>query len=188
MALISPTLLLRTLSIFHLTSAYYLLVTPLKLADQNLVFILGASMSLPEAPPSLSIKSPALALAAMFLALLAIGDLTATNLDEEVGSYYWSSQAPVRLIFFFGVTGYSYLGKPEEGKVLDVGEGTALSGLVCNSLVFTWGFVEMLAWFWVSSELISIFEGREANVHIDICEVKGRKKGDFGKERGEKKG
>ena len=24
---------------------------------------------------------------------------------------------------------------------------------VCNSVVFTWGFVEMLCWFWVSEVL-----------------------------------
>ena len=26
----------------------------------------------------------------------------------------------------------------------------ALRGLLCNSFVFTWGFVEMMGWFWVS--------------------------------------
>lgn len=181
MAIISSTSLLRTISIFHLTTAYYLLTSPLKLADQNLVFILGAAMTIvrpqphlspltppaktliqPEAPPSLSLPSPALALASLFLALLSISDLTATNLDEEVASYYWSSQAPVRLLFFFGVTGYSYLAKPEGVMASPVGKmapgagvGRQMPHLVCNSLVFTWGFVEMLGWFWVSALIIA---------------------------------
>lgn len=30
------------------------------------------------------------------------------------------------------------------------GVGRQMPHLVCNSLVFTWGFVEMLGWFWVS--------------------------------------
>ncbi len=29
-------------------------------------------------------------------------------------------------------------------------EGSFLGGMLCNSVVFTWGFVEMLVWFWVS--------------------------------------
>lgn len=64
MAIISSTLLLRTLSIFHLTTAYYLLTTPPKIADQNLVFILGAAMSivypLPSLPPSIQLNAPQL--------------------------------------------------------------------------------------------------------------------------------
>lgn len=93
-------------------------------------------MDMPDPPPSLSTPSPASTLAALFLALLAIADLTSSGLPEEVGSHYWSNQAPVRLAFFFAVTGYSYAGKG--GEVL------------CNSVVFTWGFLEMLWWFWVS--------------------------------------
>jgi len=29
-------------------------------------------------------------------------------------------------------------------------EGSFLGAMLCNSVVFTWGFVEMLVWFWVS--------------------------------------
>lgn len=104
-------------------------------------------MEIPDPPISLSTPSPASTLAALFLALLAISDLTSSGLPEEVGSYYWSSQAPIRLAFFFGVTGYSYAGKPGGlwgGKAGVGGE------VLCNSVVFTWGFLEMLWWFWVS--------------------------------------
>ena len=46
MAILSATTILRSLSLLHLTTAYYLLTAPSKIADQNLVFILGAAMDL----------------------------------------------------------------------------------------------------------------------------------------------
>lgn len=46
MAIISATSIIRSLSIFHLTAAYFLLTSPATIADQNLVFILGAAMDL----------------------------------------------------------------------------------------------------------------------------------------------
>lgn len=104
-------------------------------------------MDIPDPPISLSTPSPASTLAALFLALFAISDLTSSGLPEEVGSHYWSSQAPIRLTFFFAVTGYSYAGKP--GGVLG-GKGRMGGEVLCNSVVFTWGFLEMLWWFWVS--------------------------------------
>ena len=144
MALLTATFLLRLLSLFHLTCAYYVL------SDHNLLYIHRASKDLAPSPPSLSFPSPALALAALFLALLGVADVSATGLDEEVASHYWSSQAPIRLGFFFAVTGYSYLWK--EGGLMGGTrhEKGALRGLLCNGFVFTWGFVEMMGWFWVS--------------------------------------
>ncbi|CAD6575659.1 MAG: hypothetical protein ASARMPREDX12_008546 [Alectoria sarmentosa] len=146
MAIISAQSLLRTLSLFHLTVSYYLFTSPSTIASQNLVYVLGAAMDIPDPPISLSTPSPASTLAALFLALLAISDLTSSGLPEEVGSHYWSSQAPIRLAFFFGITGYSYAGKP--GGLWGGKAGTEGKGL-CNSVVFTWGFLEMLWWFWV---------------------------------------
>ena len=46
MAIISATTLLRTLSVSHITVAYYLLTSPLTITDQNLVYILGAAMDI----------------------------------------------------------------------------------------------------------------------------------------------
>ena len=164
MAFLTATFLLRILSLFHLICAYYLLLSPLTLSDHNLVYILGASMDLAISPPSLSIPSSALALAALFLALLGIADLSATGLDEEVANHYWSSQAPIRLGFFFGITGYSYLWK-EGGAIGGTRNGKGeLRGLLCNSFVFTWGFVEMMGWFWVSQIcLLLAMDGSEGS-------------------------
>jgi len=49
MALISAANLLRSISLFHLTIAYFLLVSPSLMVDQNLVFILGEAMQMVNA-------------------------------------------------------------------------------------------------------------------------------------------
>ena len=98
-----------------------------------------------------SSPSPPLALLSTALALLGVADLTAITLPEEVFSYYWSSQAPVRLLFFFLLTGYSYAFEP--GGALAMGKRPGWDGLN-NSVIFTWGFLEMLLWFWVGDVMI----------------------------------
>lgn len=157
MAILSAQSLLRTLSLFHLTLSYYLLTSPSTLASQNLVYVLGAAMDIPDPPVSLSTPSPASTLAALFLALLALSDLTSSGLPEEVGSHYWSSQAPVRLAFFFAVTGYAYAGKPG-GVWWGKAGGPTKGEVLCNSVVFTWGFLEMLWWFWVSGFMLEALD------------------------------
>ncbi len=57
MALISATTIIRTLSLFHLTLAFFFLTSPRTIADQNLVFILGEAMGLVR-PPSPPYKHP----------------------------------------------------------------------------------------------------------------------------------
>lgn len=47
------------------------------------------------------------------------------------------------------ITGYSYAFQP--GGVLGAGRKPGWDGLN-NSIIFTWGFVEMLVWFWVRAE------------------------------------
>ncbi|MCJ1276264.1 hypothetical protein MMC21_004069 [Puttea exsequens] len=158
MALISAALLLRTIAVFHFTAAYYLLTSPLVVTEQNLVWILGAAMEIPEPPSSLTTPSPALALAALFLALLGLTDLSATNLDAEVANWYWSSQAPVRLLFFFAVTAYSYLYKPDgpmrpKSRVVGRVGKAGLGDNVCNGVVFAWGFLSVMMWFWIYVKL-----------------------------------
>ncbi|KAA6416323.1 MAG: hypothetical protein FRX48_01043 [Lasallia pustulata] len=152
MAILSAASIIRSLSLLHLTLAYFFLTSPATIGDQNLVFILGAAMGLPDAP-SFTTPSAPTAFLAILLALLGLSDLTAASLPEEIGSYYWSSQAPVRLFFFFVVTGYTYLFKPGGmglGLVSKSGAHTAGVGdELKNSVVFTWGFVEVICWFWI---------------------------------------
>jgi hypothetical protein len=96
------------------------------------------------------------------ITLFSISDLTAASMPLEVASYYWSSQAPVRLLFFFAATFYSYVFKPGgvalAGREFGKGVGKASAGWddLKNRLVFTWGFVEMLVWFWVSSVVVPL--------------------------------
>ena len=44
MALISGFTIIRMISLFHLTAAYFFLVNPHVIADQNIVFILGEAI------------------------------------------------------------------------------------------------------------------------------------------------
>jgi hypothetical protein len=44
MALISAFTIIRAISLFHLTAAYFFLTNPRILSDQNIVFILGESI------------------------------------------------------------------------------------------------------------------------------------------------
>lgn len=71
---------------------------------------------------------------------------------EQLAIEYWGTQTPVRLAFLFVVTGYTYIFKSSgamaaRGMAYRTGAGENLK----NSLVFTWGFVELAMWFWVST-------------------------------------
>jgi hypothetical protein len=118
---------------------------------------------------SFSVPSAPLAFCSLVLALFGLSDfVSATSLagadayEGGLSTAYWSSQALVRLLFFFGISGYVYIGRPEHGTHLgDIGmEAEDLAGglmgaektgtdLIKNSVVFTWAFLEMLLWFWV---------------------------------------
>lgn len=72
------------------------------------------------------------------------------SLPEEALELYWGVQTPVRLSFLFGITGYTYIFKEggvwaNKGSAYKHNAGDNLK----NSLVFTWGFLQMIAWFWV---------------------------------------
>jgi hypothetical protein len=88
-------------------------------------------------------------------------DLAATlpaatiNGDGETATReYWLANVPVRLTFLFALTGYAYLFK--EGGMLGNPEGLvdSIGGPaenLQNSLVFSFGFLEIAVWFWVSA-------------------------------------
>jgi hypothetical protein len=46
MAILSSLTLIRTLSLAHLIAAYYFLVAPRVVADNNIIFMLGESMQM----------------------------------------------------------------------------------------------------------------------------------------------
>lgn len=149
MAIFSAYTIIRSLALFHITLAVFLLRNPRTIADQNIVFILGESMQLPT-PRDFFKASPTTAFIALLFAFLGISDLTAMSMPEEAAELYWGTQTPVRLSFLFGISGYTYIFK--EGGIW-ANKGSAYKHNVGdnlkNSLVFTWGFLEMIAWFWV---------------------------------------
>ncbi|KAK4561161.1 hypothetical protein LTR86_005116 [Recurvomyces mirabilis] len=152
MAIISAYTIIRAISLFHITAAYFFLVSPKTIVDQNVVFMLGESMKLPHIE-TMDKPSEASALIALILVLLGVSDLTAANMNEEVAMQYWLANVPVRMVVLFAVTGYTYLFKP--GGLL--GPTSAARGSIGeplqNSLVFAWGFMELAAWFWVFTNL-----------------------------------
>ena len=46
MGAMSPYTIIRSISLFHLTAAWFFLTNPRKIVDQNAVFMLGESMRL----------------------------------------------------------------------------------------------------------------------------------------------
>ncbi|KAJ9668774.1 hypothetical protein H2201_001019 [Coniosporium apollinis] len=164
MAVFSSMTIVRALSIFHLTVAFFLLTSPRTISEQNLVYLLGESMRLPPVP-SLSIKSPLTAFLAVLFAFLGLSDFTAASMPSELSIPFFTSQAPVRLLFLFMVTSYTYLFKrggmfAGQGLAYKPGVGEELK----NGVVFTWGFLELTAWFWVFLTLRD--ERRQAAIQL----------------------
>ncbi|KAI9821582.1 MAG: hypothetical protein M1832_003256 [Thelocarpon impressellum] len=188
MALISGGTIIRSVSLFHLTLAYFFLNAPHRLGDQNLVFILGEAMGLPHVQAFDLPSAPSSFLAAV-LAFLGISDLMAAALPDEISKYHWGNQgmsppfrvithpltstAPIRLLFFFCLTAYTYLAPTPAGS--KSAAASSSSGLtrshtpaagngLKNGMVFTWAFVEMVTWFWVYVTLRD--ERREASAKL----------------------
>ncbi|KKA28351.1 hypothetical protein TD95_000244 [Thielaviopsis punctulata] len=167
MALISGSTIVTTISLLHITLAWFFLTSPATIADQALVYILGESMGLPHARGFDTPSSPLALVAALFL-FLGMSDLVSLSMPEEVALvYYWGTQAPIR--FFFALSGvvYSFLFSASSPLF---GGGSARGHLAHpsshahnphytpatwggegfkNRILFTVMFVEMAFWFWV---------------------------------------
>ena len=114
MALISGNTIITSLSLFHITLAYFFLTSPGALADQTLVFIIGEAMGMVN-PPLTHIlmlftknnnkpesrafdrQSAPLGFLAAVLLVVGISDLVAVSLPEEISQYHWGSQGPCPL-------------------------------------------------------------------------------------------
>ncbi|KAJ9645185.1 hypothetical protein H2199_003190 [Coniosporium tulheliwenetii] len=176
MAVFSSMTIVRALSIFHLTVAFFLLTSPRTISEQNLVYLLGESMRLVHNPlplPSPPLPSstlplhqvPLTAFLAVLFAFLGLSDFTAASMPSELSIPFFTSQAPVRLLFLFMVTSYTYLFKrggmfAGQGLAYKPGVGEELK----NGVVFTWGFLELTAWFWVFLTLRD--ERRQAAIQL----------------------
>ncbi|OAL53252.1 hypothetical protein IQ07DRAFT_585196 [Pyrenochaeta sp. DS3sAY3a] len=161
MAIISASAMIRGLSLFHVTLAALLLRNPAILSNQSIVLLLGESMQLPT-PRDFNKPTAATAFVAVLFAFLGLSDLTALSLSDDFYTQFWGTQAPVRCMFLFCVTGYTYLFKEggmfaPRGGNFRTNPATGLN----NSVIFTWGFLELVAWFWVFVTLRE--ERREAS-------------------------
>ncbi|KAK4085183.1 uncharacterized protein Triagg1_173 [Trichoderma aggressivum f. europaeum] len=169
MALISSTTIITSISLFHLTLAYFFLFRPKTVADQAIVFVLGESMNMPEVR-GFDVPSPALALLAVILAFSGISDLVSLSMPEEFSAfYYWGTQAsiaPAPLRFFLSMllVAYSYAFGPSSILFSSSSSSSSSSSKrrpntsykasgsgtdhLHNRLLFAFMFVEMMAWFW----------------------------------------
>jgi hypothetical protein len=70
-------------------------------------------------------------------------------MTENVALEYWGSQIPIRLIYFFLITGYTYLFKNDGADMRGKRYKSSAGDHLKNGLVFSWGFIEILMWFWI---------------------------------------
>jgi hypothetical protein len=165
MALISTRTIITSVSLLHITLAWFFLTNPQTINNQGLVWVIGESMGLPLAR-GLDVPSPALGFLSIVLAFVGINDLVSLSLPDDVGLlYYWTSQAPLRAVFsmslifytfFFGPSSPFYQPPSPRGRLahpsshnpsyVPAGWG---GDMLKNRVFFTFMFVEMISWFWV---------------------------------------
>lgn len=106
-------------------------------------------------PRDFATPSAAVAFIAVLFAFIGINDLTAASLPDEPFDAYWGSQTPVRLVFLFALTGYTFLFKEGGmfGGARGIGYSASPGSHLKNSVVFSWGFIELSIWFWVFTSL-----------------------------------
>jgi hypothetical protein len=135
-------------------------------------------------------SSEASAFIAVLLTFFGLSDLTAASLDDLPALEYWLNNVPVRLTVLFAVTAYSYLFK--EGGYLGptLGAGRHL----CNSWVFTFAFMELMVWYWVSDlgsmeyEDTRTLTGSITDLHFAEGREKGCRRQDHGRSEGRRGG
>ncbi|ROV88052.1 hypothetical protein VMCG_10411 [Cytospora schulzeri] len=171
MGLLSGKTYITSLSLFHITIAYFFLTNPMTIVDHSLVWIIGESMGMPE-EPALESRSPAFAFLAVILAIMGLTDLLTLNLPEDVCLVdHWGMQAPMRLLislillaytFIFGPSSPVYRDTtPARGRLAHPDAHVHNPGYVPspwggdglkNRVFFAFMFIEMAAYFglWVT--------------------------------------
>ncbi|GAO19341.1 uncharacterized protein UV8b_05243 [Ustilaginoidea virens] len=158
MALITSQTLIASISLFHISLGFFFLTNPSTVSDQILVQVLGQSMGIPHAR-GFDAQSHALGFLALVLAFLGFGDLFSLGMPEELASlYYWGTQAPLRALFSIFLTFYIYTFGPSSplfgsnnrrGYNPSYSKATWGGESLKNRVLFTFVFIEMIAWFWV---------------------------------------
>lgn len=82
--------------------------------------------------------------AGLALLVLAMNDLLVQMQASELFKrQFWRVQAPFRASFFMALVAWMYLMKPARSEWLKA------SWEVRNRLVFTWAFIEVIAWYFI---------------------------------------
>ncbi|KAF3906294.1 hypothetical protein ABW20_dc0103038 [Dactylellina cionopaga] len=168
MGLISAATQIRIISALHLAISYTLIFQPKLLDQQGVIVLLGQAMGIDKA---VYFSSPAVRPISSFLGLvfglLAFNDFVGAGVEGIPFYIFWGAQAPIRVTFFFGLAGLTYVYNADPAAPqtwLNVG----LASLKTN-WVFSWAFVEIIGWFSVYSsireERQSIFIERERAAH-----------------------
>ncbi|KAH7017082.1 increased loss of mitochondrial DNA protein 1 [Ilyonectria destructans] len=184
MALISAKTIITSVSLFHVTIAYFFLTNPSSIDSQALVFILGESMGMPYAR-GFDTQSAPLAFLAAILIFIGFSDLVSLSMPDEVCLiFHWGTQAPLRFILSLAFIAYVFLfgpsspvystpstrghfAHPSSHNPAYLPAGWGGDGLK-NRLFFTFMFVEMMTWFWI---WVTLREERNA-----ILEKKSRRR------------
>ncbi|KAH6675260.1 increased loss of mitochondrial DNA protein 1 [Plectosphaerella plurivora] len=149
MALISASTIISSISLFHLTIAFFFLTNPGTIADQALVWVLGSSMGMPHGR-TFETQSGPLAFLAFVLAFLGVTDLMSLSMPEEISLlYHWGTQAPLRLFLSLSAVGYCVIfGTSSRGANKGYSATRGNDGII-NDVFFAFAFVEMVTWFWI---------------------------------------
>ncbi|KAH6896010.1 increased loss of mitochondrial DNA protein 1 [Thelonectria olida] len=185
MPLISAKTIITSVSLFHVTLAYFFLANPSSLDNQALVFMLGESMGIPYAR-GFDMQSAPLAFLGAVLILVGFSDLVSLSMPDEVCLiFHWGTQAPLRFTLSLGFVLYTFLCGPSSPVYQDYSRGhfnhpsshnpayrpAGWGGdMLKNRLFFTFMFVEMMTWFWI---WVTVREERTA-----ILEKKSRRRRD----------
>ncbi|KAK1783346.1 increased loss of mitochondrial DNA protein 1 [Copromyces sp. CBS 386.78] len=125
MGLISAKTILTSISLFHITLAFFFITRPATIADQGVVWLLGEAMGLHTSSTNhygpneyrlpqphsahFETQSPATAFLGIVLGLWGLTDLVSLSMPEEIAMlHHWGSQVPLRLTFSFFLTLYSF--------------------------------------------------------------------------------
>ncbi|KAI9744802.1 MAG: hypothetical protein M1818_001727 [Claussenomyces sp. TS43310] len=148
MALVSASNIIRSISVFHITLAFYFLTSPITITDHNLVFVMGQAMKLPHVR-AFDVQSAPLSFLAVVLGMVGVSDLVSISGPEEIAMYHWGAQAPIRLTMFFAIAFYSFAFSANSPLMASGTYTPSMWGEgLKNRLIFSWAFVEMSAWFW----------------------------------------
>ncbi|KAF5673909.1 hypothetical protein FHETE_3296 [Fusarium heterosporum] len=183
MALISARTIITSVSLFHLTLAYFFLTSPSSINEQALVFMMGESMGMPLAR-GFELQSSPLAFLAVILIFIGFSDLMSLSMPDEVCLViHWGTQAPLRSFLSLCFVAYIYLFGPSS-PMYDKSSRAPMShpsahnplyrpagwggDMLKNRLFFTFIFIEAMTWFWV---WLTLREERQA-----ILSKKSRKR------------